>query len=160
MAYLIDGHNLIPKISGLSLRAMDDETQLILLLQDFCRKKRKKVEVYFDQAPAGQAQSQRFGMVLAHFVREGTTADQAIANRLRRLGRLAANWTVVSSDHAVQNYARSQRAKVISSEAFAAMLGEKSGQVELDPWENKRAGLRADEVEEWMNLFRKKGNDS
>ena len=37
MPYLIDGHNLIPKVAGLSLKAVDDEMQLIELLQEFCR---------------------------------------------------------------------------------------------------------------------------
>ncbi|MBP1702274.1 MAG: hypothetical protein H6Q38_1381, partial [Chloroflexi bacterium] len=41
MPYIVDGHNLIPKIPGLSLRAIDDEMQLIELLQEFCRVQRK-----------------------------------------------------------------------------------------------------------------------
>ena len=35
MSYLIDGHNLIPKIPGLTLRQMDDENELIEILQRF-----------------------------------------------------------------------------------------------------------------------------
>ena len=42
MGYLIDGHNLIPKIPGMSLRMEDDEQELIQLLQDFSRYKRKE----------------------------------------------------------------------------------------------------------------------
>ena len=37
MPYLIDGHNLIPKVRGLSLQSMDDEMELVELLQEFCR---------------------------------------------------------------------------------------------------------------------------
>ena len=36
MPYLIDGHNLIPKL-GLRLDLPDDEMQLIGILQEFCR---------------------------------------------------------------------------------------------------------------------------
>ncbi len=106
MPYLIDGHNLIPKIPGLSLQAEDDEQQLITLLLEFCRLQRKQVEVYFDNAPPGGVRARNFGNVIARFVRQGSTADQAIRQRLERLGRAARNWTVVSSDLAVQTEAR------------------------------------------------------
>ena len=49
MAYMIDGHNLIPKL-GLRLDSLDDEEQLLALLQEFCRLRRAQVEVYFDGA--------------------------------------------------------------------------------------------------------------
>ena len=43
MPYLIDGHNLIPKL-GLRLDSLDDEEQLIPRLQEFCRLRRAQVE--------------------------------------------------------------------------------------------------------------------
>ena len=82
MAYLIDGHNLIPKIAGLSLSAIDDEQELINRLQAYCRRERKTVEVFFDQAPPGFAGTRAYGAVKAHFVRKGRTADEAIRLRL------------------------------------------------------------------------------
>ena len=36
MPYLIDGHNLIPKL-GLRLDSVDDEMELVAILQEFCR---------------------------------------------------------------------------------------------------------------------------
>ena len=53
MPLIIDGHNLIPKIPGLSLQAIDDETQLVELLGEYCRLSRRQVEVFFDNAPPG-----------------------------------------------------------------------------------------------------------
>jgi hypothetical protein len=41
MPYLIDGHNLIPKL-GLRLDSMDDEQELIAILQEYARLERKK----------------------------------------------------------------------------------------------------------------------
>ena len=120
--YIIDGHNLIPKIPGLSLQEIDDEERLIALLQDFCRIKRKKLDVYFDNAPPGSARRKQFGQVTAYFVRAGVTADDAIKKRLKDAGRAAKNMVVVSSDHEVQRSARYYRADVISSEAFAYKL--------------------------------------
>ena len=85
MPYLVDGHNLIPKV-GLRLDSIDDEMELVAILQEFSRLHRKQVEVYFDGAPAGQAGTRSLGTVKAHFVRAGTTADTAIARRLKKWG--------------------------------------------------------------------------
>ncbi len=151
MQYLIDGHNLIPKL-GLSLRSVDDEMQLVARLQAFCRVKRSKAEVYFDGAPAGQAGARAFGLVTAHFVRKASTADAAIRARLESLARAARNWVVVSSDHAVQSAARTARAQVISADDFAELMrtaGE--GTPAKGEW---RSELSAQEVEEWLKIFR------
>src|SRR5215510_9304953 len=105
MAYLIDGHNLIPKL-GLRLDAIDDEMELIAILQEFCRREHKQLEVYFDGAPAAHAGTRKLGAVTAHFVPLGKTADNAIRNHLKQLGKSAKNWIVVTSDHQVQVEAR------------------------------------------------------
>ena len=76
--YIIDGHNLIPKIRGLSLEALDDEAQLLALLQEFYRVRRKPVEVFFDGAPPGKAGMRTVGMIRAHFVARDREADEAI----------------------------------------------------------------------------------
>ena len=120
MPYLIDGHNLIPKIAGLSLGDIDDEMQLVEQLQEFCRLQRKQVEIHFDNAPAGQPRVRIFGPVTAHFTRAGKSADQSIRSTLTRLGRAARNWTVVSSDRGVQ--APAQARPKHGAETFAALL--------------------------------------
>lgn len=153
MPYLIDGHNLIPRL-GLSLRAADDELQLIARLQAFCRVRRKQVEVYFDGAPPGQAGTRTVGPVTAHFVRQGSTADEAIRRRLHRLGRAARNWIVVSSDHAVQAAARAVGAQALESEAFAAQVIEAAREAPATATGNGK--LSAEEVEAWLKVFREK----
>ena len=151
MPYLIDGHNLIPKL-GLSLRNVDDEVALVTRLQVFCRVERRQVEVYFDGAPAGQVGTRKFGLVAAHFVRAGYQADDAILARLTSLGRAARNWTVVTSDHQVQAEARKTGATVLSSEAFAGQVSEA---MRAPGNESTREGeTSADEVDEWMKIFR------
>lgn len=154
MPYLIDGHNLIPK-TGLSLRSLDDEMALVERLQEFSRVTRQMVEVYFDGAPPGQDGVRKVGTVTAHFVRQGTIADEAIRQRLKRLGRSARNWTVVSSDRQVQAEARRVHAAVIPSDEFAGMM---AGSRAAGPAPGKgEKGLSPDEVAEWMELFRKNG---
>jgi predicted RNA-binding protein with PIN domain len=152
MPYLIDGHNLIPKVPGLSLDAMDDEMQLVEVLVDFCRREGKKVEVYFDKAPPGGQRARVFGNVTARFVRSGMTADDAIRARLKRLGKTARNWTVVSSDRMVQAEARAVRAQVMSSQDFSDLLLRKSGGAP-DLGEDPNAGLDEDQLDEWLQLF-------
>ena len=152
MPFLIDGHNLIPKL-GLRLDSPDDEMQLVDILQEFCRLQRCQADVYFDGAPAGQARTQKHGVVTSHFVRLGTTADSAIKLHLEKLGRAARNWMVVSSDHAVQISARQVHAQVVSSEEFAGLLRsipDPTSASSPDP------RLSSDEVEEWLKLFGRK----
>lgn len=152
MPFLIDGHNLIPKL-GLRLDDPDDEMELIRLLQDFARIRRQPVEVYFDGAPAGQAGERKVGTVKAHFVRQGQTADSAIRRRLELLGGSAKNWVVVSSDREVQNAARTNRARATASEDFVKSLRETLSGSATSTDDKK---LSAGEVEEWLKLFTKK----
>jgi uncharacterized protein len=156
MPYLIDGHNLIPKLPHLSLQAADDEIQLVQLLQEFCRLHRKQVEVFFDNAPLGQPAIRRYGVVSAHFVRQGSTADQAIENRLLQLGRNAKNWIVVSSDQRVQAAARMAHARFITSEAFAEQMlsGRNAKPVEREKPPDRK--LEAEEIADWLEIFSKR----
>jgi len=150
MPYLIDGHNLIPKL-GLRLDSMDDEMELIAILQEYCRVERKKqVEVYFDGAPAPHAGTRKHGVVTAHFVPQTTTADNAIRNRLKKLGKAAKNWVVISSDHRVQLEARTAQAESIPSEIFAMTLREARNSAPK-PTENRK--LTSQEVDDWLKLF-------
>lgn len=151
MPYLIDGHNLIPKL-GLRLDSMDDEMELVNILQEFYRKDRKPIEVYFDGAPAPQAGTRRLGTVTAHFVALGSSADHAIRAHLKRLGKSAKNWTVISSDRQVQAEAHAMRAVVISSDSFAVMLKEARTSA---PKTKADRRLTEKEIDEWMRLFQK-----
>ena len=154
MPYLVDGHNLIPKV-GLRLDSIDDEMELIAILQEFCRLEQRQVEVFFDGAPANKAGTRKLGTVTAHFVRLGDSADHAIRNRLKRLGRSAKNWTVVSSDRQVQADARAVYAEVTSSDAFAAMLKQARNTA---PKPNTERGLSPKEVEDWLKLFEERNH--
>ncbi len=152
MPYLIDGHNLIPKM-GLRLDSMEDENELVALLQEYYRLTRKSgIEVYFDGAPAVHAGTHKMGAITAHFVMQGSSADAAIRKRLKTLGKAAKNWTVVTSDRQVQTDARAAQAEVISSETFAALLKEARSST---PKPSKEQKLSQEEIEEWIRLFQK-----
>lgn len=149
MPYLIDGHNLIPKL-GLRLDSMNDEMELIAILQEFYRLERKPLEVYFDGAPPLHSGTRKLGVVTAHFIPLGTTADDAIRRRLRRMGKSAKNWTVVSSDRQVQADARAAQAEVLSSDEFTKRLKQAR---DIAPKPAADRALSQQEVEEWLKVF-------
>jgi predicted RNA-binding protein with PIN domain len=149
MPYLIDGHNLIPKL-GLRLDSPDDEMELVAILQEFSRLERRQVEVYFDGAPTPHAGTRKLGTVTAHFVPLGTTADNAIRKRVNKMGKSAKNWTIVSSDRQVQADARAAQADVMSSDAFAMLLRQ-ARTSSPKPAEDRKLSKR--EVDDWLKLF-------
>jgi len=157
MPYLIDGHNLIPSIPGLSLKDMDDEIALIKLLQGFSSKHKTKVEVYFDQAPATRAGSRFFGSVKAHFVREDSTADKAMINRLSRMGKDAKNWTVVTSDREILVEAKSAHSQTLKSAEFALELRSVKSGISSDLNKQDTPEVSDGEVDYWLDQF--KGNE-
>jgi predicted RNA-binding protein with PIN domain len=153
MPFIIDGHNLIPKIPGLSLDQIDDETDLIRFLQAFSRQTRKKIEVYFDKAPPGSTKRRRLGRVTAYFVPESSTADAAIKRRLRALGKAAKNWTVVSADRDILLTAKSLQAKTLSPGEFVRAHLDVPGPGEESIGTNPDVEVSNEEINEWLDLF-------
>lgn len=149
MPYLIDGHNLIPHVRGLSLDQLDDELTLIGLLDVYFQSLRKKAVVYFDRAQPGESTDIQCAFLKVHFVRRPIIADDAILRHLKKLGGEAKNWVVVSSDQAVQQGAEKYGARVVPSPAFARMLDQKESTKPKTPIQN-------DDIEEWLKVFGKK----
>jgi uncharacterized protein len=156
MPYIIDGHNLIPKVRGINLKDIDDEQQLIEMLQEFGRKQEKNVEVFFDNAQIGAKQIIKTGRVTARFVPSTSTADQAIRRRLKQIGPGARNYWVVSSDAGVQRSAREFHARPLSSEDFSILLLDTLKSQPSAKDESVNISLGADEVQEWLDIFKKK----
>ena len=154
MPYLIDGHNLIPYIPGLSLSDMDDEIALIKILQGFASQYKTRVEVYFDQAPAARAGTQSFGSVKAHFVRQDTTADKAIMKRLERMGKNSKNWTVVTSDREILVEAKSAHSTIIKSAEFSALLKSMKSMDNSGSEKGDSPEISGREVDYWLDQFK------
>ncbi len=152
MNYVIDGHNLIPHIPGLSLSDLDDEPSLISMLQEYCRLTRSRAELYFDGAPPAQKSAQGGGLVRVHFVRKGTSADDAIIRSLHQKGTSVRNDSLVSSDHRIQAEARVVGMTVIESAEFARRMvnvlsSAQSAAGKVEPT------LTPSEVEDWLQRF-------
>jgi predicted RNA-binding protein with PIN domain len=157
MNYIIDGHNLIAKIPGLSLSMPDDEVRLIELLNRYGQESRHKLEVYFDGAPPGQAGVRNYGRVRAHFVPASQSADEAIRRRLAGLGRSAASWVVVTSDRDVQVAAREAHSKVLRAEDFSHLVQTTLQRRRANVHNTADQPLSDEEVSEWLAIFKARG---
>lgn len=157
MPYLIDGHNLIAAMPGMSLADLDDERTLMQRLDHYARHSRALITLYFDRGSLAAPQMKSSARVKIHFVRAPRTADDAIRAHLQRLGREAANWTVVSSDREVQAAARHAGARNLDSQAFAIQIATPGAGIdELDKPEPE---LGPEEIEAWEQLFRDQKRD-
>ena len=156
MQYIIDGHNLIPNIRGLTLSDLDDEQALVDLLTPFLRAKNSRAMVFFDRAATGQAGQRNFGLIKAVFVPAGQTADSAIASYIRQLKGASQNHILVSSDRTVQASARAYHATVLTSQEFSRLLqGFYEQEPQSAPAEHE---LSPDEVQQWEDLFNQYGS--
>ena len=153
MVYYIDGHNLIPKIQGMSLRQIDDEEQLLELLSEFARLRRRSLEVFFDQAPAGHSGTGRHGMIKVHYVTQRTIADEAIIRQVLRAGRRAVEIVVVSSDRHVIQQVRSAGALSVTAEQFSREIRQTFDQAASTGEVIQEPTLSESELEEWLRLF-------
>ena len=153
MPYLIDGHNLVPHVPGINLSDLDDEIALVQILQRFANKRRSTIEVYFDHAQTTQTRSQKHGLVRAFFVRQTSTADDAIRARLSQLGNGAKNWTVVSSDREILVEARSYQSSILTAPEFAGILREQLSGTQQGEDKNEVPDQSNLEVDYWLDQF-------
>jgi len=151
MPFLIDGHNLIPHLAGLSLDDPEDERLLVERLRLFAVRSRRRITVYFDHRAPGGGRGLTSGTVTVHFVARPSTADDAIRRHLERLRGEARNWTVVSSDNEVRRSAGLAGARWLSAQAFAQLLAG-GRQAETD---DEKPEVPADpkEIARWESLF-------
>ncbi len=157
MHYLIDGHNLIARVPGLSLADPDDEVKLLQLLKRWAvADARRKVTVIFDKGlPGGEAKHLSGGGVRAIFAPDNRSADSLIIRRIEGIEDPAQH-TVVSSDGAILRAAQRRRVPTQRSEVFAAaMVNERTfpgaARPAADPRDNPT--VSPNEVSEWLELF-------
>lgn len=145
---ILDGHNLIGRMPGLSLS--DEEGGREVVLRRVGARKgsgREAVVVVFDGNRPGAPHEGRFGGLRVVYSPAGRSADDEILRRLAQGNPLSA--TVVTSDRALGAKARSLGATVESCEAFLAKIAPlPRSAVEVKP----EAG--PGEVEAWLEVFR------
>ena len=149
MPYLIDGHNLLGQMPGISLADPDDEERLVSLLKRFCQRRRKRATVIFDKGLPGGKSSLSSSLVEVRFASASSTADALIRSQLSKLPD-PRNWTVVTSDHSVAQAARACGARVMPSPEFAAALTAQQASAE-----KQQPTLSKEDVEAWEAEFKR-----
>ncbi|MCH7586499.1 MAG: NYN domain-containing protein [Chloroflexi bacterium] len=157
MPFLIDGHNLIGRMAEIDLHDPDKEMILIKKLEKFLAKNRKRAFIYFDRRAPGSRPSYSIGRLKIRFISHPRTADSAIESKLLKLQKEAKNYTVVSSDSEVVNFARSRGAQVLRSEEFAEQLIAGPASPSID--EKSERAVSPEEVSYWENIFLGSGED-
>jgi predicted RNA-binding protein with PIN domain len=148
---LIDGHNLIGRMEGLSLTDPEDELKLVHRLIAYAARTGKQVTVVFDPgAGPGLAEKRRHGKVEVSFAPLGSSADAVIRRRVQAASDRQ-GWLVVTSDLELANAVRRAGARVGSSEEFAAELEAPRG----GPAGSGDVRLTPDEVDAWLELFQR-----
>ncbi len=166
MQYLIDGHNLIGKMPTLRLDDPHDEAKLLEYLRSYRAKTGHHLTVIFDAGQGYQGgRSKSGGGITVTFARSGQTADQLIMQRLRKVKNPQATM-VVTSDREIQRVAKNTRVRVVDAYIFSQQLltgsasssKGKTSTLDDEPDEGKQANinLSADEVDEWLRLFKAK----
>jgi predicted RNA-binding protein with PIN domain len=152
--FVIDGHNLIPKVPGITLQDDEDENRLIEMVNEFCRLSRSQVELFFDGAPPLHPPAKKSGLVHPHFVRQGYAADDAIIEFVHKNQNPENIFTVVSSDQRVISAVKHGGAEVMTSESFAAEMQRVfSNPQAVQELRNKKLSER--EVDAWLEEFQK-----
>jgi uncharacterized protein len=145
---LIDGHNLIGRLPGLSLADADDEEALLRLLRSFRARTGKAVTVVFDPGVSSTlSQARKIGGVLVISAPHGSSADAIILRRVARAGDRQ-GLTVVTSDRELAAEVARMGARVQSSEAFSALLERPATRTS-----RKEEPLSPEEVDQWLAVF-------
>lgn len=153
MPVIIDGHNLIGKMSSISLADPQDEEKLVGMLARHLRHKRQKTIVVFDKGSEEDlAPSQKGPRLRIIFASPQSSADAIIMDMIKRDPN-PKGLTIVTSDNEIRRCARRRRARLVSSEDFARQL-------ESGPRRNRRSKASGDEfyaidVDEWSDFFKK-----
>lgn len=153
MPILIDGHNLIGQLPGMSLADPDDEAKLVLLLRRYAARRRgRKVIVVFDGGVYGHPDNLNGYGVETHFARAPGNADAELIRRIRAVRRRD-EWLVVSSDRAVTGEAQAHGITALSAQAFARRLAAMDQPPATLRDKRTDRPLSKAEIEEWMRVF-------
>ncbi|KAA0211635.1 hypothetical protein EDM80_10970 [bacterium] len=127
--FLIDGYNLLHVLKPNRRYALDDvaRLQMLELLSTFSRRKNREVICFLDGTPGVMSPGdlQRPGVRVKFCGPDEQSADRAICRYVEEAmdpHRL----TVVSNDREVRSLCRREGARLISSDEFAAQLGQPS----------------------------------
>ena len=121
LTYIIDGNNLIGKISSLmSLQKKDKQAsreKLVYILDRYFLQKKANVTLHLDGHPGSRINSSKMKIVYS----ENQTADEKIKKQISQ-SKSPRNISVVTSDSNLAQFAKVCSCKVTSSDEFAVEI--------------------------------------
>lgn len=145
--YIIDGNNLIGKITSLmSLQKKDKQAsreKLVYILDRYFINKKATVTLHLDGHPAGRVSSSKMKIVYS----ENLTADEKIKKQISQ-SKSPRNIIVVTSDSNLAQFAKVCSTTVVSSDEFAVEIN-KSG----DKFDEESIIKSINNVDEFKKLF-------
>jgi len=151
MPMMIDGHNLVGKMSSISLSDPEDEVKLVAILARHLLRSRQKAIVVFDKGAEGNLAPRLKGARLrVIFAPPEGSADAIIMDMIKRDPN-PKGLTIVSSDNEIRRCAKSRRARTILAEDFAQTL--ESQPARRRPGPRRKYGSEDIDVEEWLEYF-------
>ena len=145
--YIIDGNNLIGKITSLmSLQKKDKQAsreKLVYILDRYFISKKAIVTLHLDGHPAGRVSSSKMKIVYS----ENLTADEKIKKQISQ-SKSPRNIIVVTSDSNLAQFAKVCSTTVVSSDEFAVEIN-KSG----DKFDEESIIKSINNVDEFKKLF-------
>ena len=154
---LIDGYNLILRFEGVDASKPFElekaRNKLLTKLASYLSMKKVALTVVFDGADVGVSpRSQVKNGVRIIFSQPPVSADEYIKKIVQKESHRK-RLTVVTSDRAVSDFAKTAGCQTLSSEAFHRRLEKMHGEFNYDDKFNHE--LSDDEVNEWNSLFQK-----
>jgi predicted RNA-binding protein with PIN domain len=119
--YIIDGNNIIGKISSLKKLQIKDKQgsreKLVLMLQRYFGKRNAKVSLHFDGYPGGDIKILKLKVIYSKTV----TADEMIKIEIEK-SKNPRNLVVITSDSNLSDFARKCSCTIISSEDLVRQI--------------------------------------
>jgi predicted RNA-binding protein with PIN domain len=145
--YIIDGNNLIGKISALkNLQNKDKQAsreKLVYILERYFITKKANVTLHLDGHPNGKINSSKMKIIYS----ENITADEKIKKQISQ-SKSPRNIIVITSDSNLAQFARVCSTNVISSDAFAAEIQKSTSNAD------EEAKIKSiNNIEEFKKLF-------
>ncbi len=155
MAYLIDGNNLLGRISREELQDRRGRDGLVVRLLAFQKVVRRRIFLVFDGKPEDELAEVRVNdKFTIHYPDEGSSADDVIKNILDGLTDKR-NFFVVSSDRDIKDFARARGIRSMDSDEFfrdlKKALRERKKQREMEKRVSEPSSL---EIRLWDEVFK------
>ena len=145
--FIIDGNNLIGKISSLQRLQRKDKQQsrvkLAFLIDNYFQGKNAKVTIHFDGYEQEPIKLLNCSIIYSH----KSTADEKIKQQIESSNNTK-NIVVVTSDNNLREFAQVCSCTVSKSEDYAKQLQEKDSDDEAD-----RINKMSNDLKEFKKLF-------